>query len=141
MLNTFNTMVSQIYPTELQLNKEYSFDNEVSVLDLDLSIANGIVSSQIYDNLNFVTDKEQTRQHNKDKNETHITKRIHKRSPALERSSIQKDYQTLLKVGYNNDIMRQSACLIVKPIAVYSYGFLFNCMTSRQTSDSIMPLT
>ena len=30
-------------------------------------------------------------------------------------------------VGYNMDIMRQSACLVVNPITVYSYGFLFNC--------------
>ena len=26
------------------------------------------------------------------------------------------------------DIMRQSACLVVNPITVYSYGFLFNCI-------------
>ena len=32
-------------------------------------------------------------------------------------------------VGYNMDIMRQSACLVVNPIKVYSYGFLFNCKT------------
>ena len=25
------------------------------------------------------------------------------------------------------DIMRQSACLVVNPITVYNYGFLFNC--------------
>ena len=104
-------------------------------------MAIGIVSSQISDNLNFETDKEQTRQHNKDKNETYITKRIHKRSTALGRSSIQKDYQTLLKVEYNNGIMRQFAYLDVKPITVYSYSFLFNCMALRQTPDSMMPLT
>ena len=27
------------------------------------------------------------------------------------------------RVGYNMDIMRQSACLVVNPIMVYSYGF------------------
>ena len=31
-------------------------------------------------------------------------------------------------LGYNMDIMRQSACLVVSPITVDSYGFLFNCM-------------
>ena len=31
------------------------------------------------------------------------------------------------RVGYNMDIMRQSACLVVNPITVYSYGFRFNC--------------
>ena len=29
------------------------------------------------------------------------------------------------QVGYNLDIMRQSACLVLNPITVYSYGFLF----------------
>ena len=31
------------------------------------------------------------------------------------------------RVGYTMDIMQQSACLVVIPITVYSYGFLFNC--------------
>ena len=42
-------MVSQIYPTELQLNKVNSSDTEAPFLDLNLSITNGIVSSKIYD--------------------------------------------------------------------------------------------
>ena len=29
-----------------------------------------------------------------------------------------------IKVGYNLDVMRQSACLVLNPITVYSYGFL-----------------
>ena len=29
-----------------------------------------------------------------------------------------------IRVGYNLDIMRQSACLVLNPITVYSYGFL-----------------
>ena len=40
-----------------------------------------------------------------------------------------------IRVGYNLDIMRQSACLVLYPITVYSYGFLFNCMTVGQASD------
>ena len=31
-----------------------------------------------------------------------------------------------IRVGYNLDIMRQSACLVLNSITVYSYGFLFN---------------
>ena len=42
-------MVCQIYPTELQLNKANFSDTEAPVLDLDLSITNDIVSSNIYD--------------------------------------------------------------------------------------------
>ena len=45
------------------------------------------------------------------------------------------------RVGYKMDIMRQSACLVVNQITVYSYGFLFNCTTVGQVSDSITVLT
>ena len=45
----FEGMVKQIYPPELQLNKANSTDTEAPFLDLHLSIANGFVSSKIYD--------------------------------------------------------------------------------------------
>ena len=43
-----------------------------------------------------------------------------------------------IKVGYNLGVMRQSGCLFLNPITVYSYGFLFNCTTVGQASDSMM---
>ena len=48
-----------------------------------------------------------------------------------------------IKVGYNLDAMRQSAylVLVLNPITVYSYGFLFNCTTVGQASDYMTPLT
>ena len=46
-----------------------------------------------------------------------------------------------IRVGYNLNIMRQSACLALNPIRVYSYGFLFNCTTVGQASDSMTALT
>ena len=46
-----------------------------------------------------------------------------------------------IRVRYNLDIMRQSACLVVNPITVYSYGFLFNCTTVGWASDSMTALT
>ena len=46
-----------------------------------------------------------------------------------------------IRVGYNFDIMRQSACLVLNPIMVYSYGFLFNCTTVGQASDYMTALT
>ena len=49
-------------------------------------------------------------------------------------------YDNYKKVGYNMDIMRQSAYLVVNPITVYSYSFLFNCMTVGQASDSMTAL-
>ena len=45
----FDNMVSQIYPSELQLNKANTSDNEVAFLDLHLSISKDIVSAKIYD--------------------------------------------------------------------------------------------
>ena len=45
----FDNMVSQIYPSELQLNKANTSDNEAAFLDLHLSISNYIVSTKIYD--------------------------------------------------------------------------------------------
>ena len=42
-------MEGQINPTELQLNKAISSDTEAPFLDLNLSIANCIFSSKIYD--------------------------------------------------------------------------------------------
>ena len=45
----FEGMVNQIYPPELQLNKAGVSDTEAPFLDLHLSVANGFVSSKIYD--------------------------------------------------------------------------------------------
>ena len=42
-------MVSQIYPSELQLNKSNTSDTKAAFLDLHLSISNDIVSPKIYD--------------------------------------------------------------------------------------------
>ena len=42
-------MVSQIYPSELILNKANTSDSEASFLDLQLSISKDIVSTKIYD--------------------------------------------------------------------------------------------
>ena len=41
-------MVSQIYPSELQLNKANTSDTEAAFLDLHLSISNDITSTKIY---------------------------------------------------------------------------------------------
>ena len=45
----FESIVNQIYPPELQLNKANISDTEAPILDLHLSVANGFVISKIYD--------------------------------------------------------------------------------------------
>ena len=45
----FEQMVNRIYPAELQSNKGNSSDIEAPVLDLNLPISNGTISTKIYD--------------------------------------------------------------------------------------------
>ena len=45
----FDNMVSQIYPSEINLNKANTSDTEAAFLDLHLSISHNIVSTKIYD--------------------------------------------------------------------------------------------
>ena len=42
-------MITQIYPTELQLSKAYSSDTEALCLDLHLLMSNDFILSEIYD--------------------------------------------------------------------------------------------
>ena len=39
------------------------------------------------------------------------------------------------RIGYSQDIMRQTACLVVNPIIVDGYASLFNCPTAVRSSD------
>ena len=39
------------------------------------------------------------------------------------------------KIGYNIDVLRRTACLVVKPIMVDSFAYLFNCITVGRASD------
>ena len=39
------------------------------------------------------------------------------------------------KIGYNIDVLRQTACLIVNPIKVNSFAYFFNCTTVGRASD------
>ena len=39
------------------------------------------------------------------------------------------------KIGYNIDVLRQTACLVVNPIKVNSFAYLFNCTMVGRASD------
>ena len=45
----FDNMVSQIYPSELQMNKANTSDTEATFLNLHLTISNDIISNRIYE--------------------------------------------------------------------------------------------
>ena len=42
------------------------------------------------------------------------------------------------RIGYNIDVIRQSACLAVNPITVNKFAVLFNCMPVGRGSDSMI---
>ena len=41
------------------------------------------------------------------------------------------------RIGYNMNVMRQTACLNVNPITVDNFADLFNCMQVGQASDNV----
>ena len=44
-------------------------------------------------------------------------------------------------IGYNLNVMRQSACLVFNPITVDNYAAFFNCTPVGRASDSMMAPT
>ena len=42
------------------------------------------------------------------------------------------------RIGYNVNVMRQSACLMIKPITVDNFAALFDCTPVDRASDSMM---
>ena len=45
------------------------------------------------------------------------------------------------KIGYNINVLQQTACLVVNPITVGNFAFLFNCTLAGQPSDNMTVLT
>ena len=41
------------------------------------------------------------------------------------------------KIGYNINVLQQTACLVVNPITVGNFAFLFKCTPVGRTSDSM----
>ena len=41
------------------------------------------------------------------------------------------------KIGYNINVLQQTACLVVNPNTVGNFAFLFNCTPVGRTSDSM----
>ena len=45
------------------------------------------------------------------------------------------------RIGFNLNVMRQSACLVINPITVDGYATLFNCTPVDWASGSMMAPT
>ena len=39
------------------------------------------------------------------------------------------------KIGYNINVLQQTACMVINPITVGNFAFLFNCTPVGRTSD------
>ena len=55
--------------------------------------------------------------------------------------SLSKKILIIKKIDYNIYVLQQTACLVVNPITVGNFAFLFNCTLADRTSDSMMVLT
>ena len=42
------------------------------------------------------------------------------------------------KIGYNINVLQQTACMVINPITFGNFAFLFNCTPVGRTSDSVM---
>ena len=169
----FENMVSQIYPSELQLNKANASDTEAAFLDLHLSISNGIVSTKIYDKrddfdfeiVNFpFLDGDVPRSTSYGiyisqlirfaRASSYVTD-FNTRNKLLTQKLLKQGYRYhklrktfsaqfikiishYKKIGYNINVLQQTACLVVNPITVGNFAFLFNCTPVCRTSDSMM---
>ena len=83
--------------------------------------------------------------HDETKKRAHDSQIVYKFKRIVGKPNFSDQFKKIVKryirVGYNLDIMWQSACLVLNPIMVYSHGFLFKCTTLGQASDSMMALT
>ena len=217
----FDNMVSQIYHSELQLNKANAYDTKATFLDLHLSISNDIVSTKIYDKrddfdfeiVNFpfldgdvprstsygvyisqlirfarassyVTDfitrnelltqnllKQGYRYHKLRKTFSKFYGRfydliskfqvglksllrqglsesdfygdlVYKLKKIVGSNNFSAQFIKIIshykKIGYNINVLQQTSCLVVNPITVGNFAFLFNCTPVGWTSDSMM---
>ena len=52
-----------------------------------------------------------------------------------------KSIMRYTRIGYNLNVMRQSAWLVINPITVDVFAALLNCTPVARVSDSVMALT
>ena len=56
-------------------------------------------------------------------------------------SNLEKNITRYRPIGYNLNVMRQSACLVFNPITVDNYAAFFNCTPVGRASDAMMAQT
>ena len=184
----FDNMVSQIYPSELQLNKANASDTEAAFLDLvPRSTSYGVYISQLIRFArasSYVADfntrnklltqkllKQGYRYHKLRKTFSKFYRRyydliskfqvglksllrqglsepdfygdlVYKLKKIVGSNNFSAQFIKISshykKIGYNINVLQQTACLVVNPITVGNFAFLFNCTPVGRTSDSMM---
>ena len=56
-------------------------------------------------------------------------------------SQVRKVIMRYKRIGYNLNVMRQSACLVINPIMVDNVAAFLNCTPVDRASDSMMAPT
>ena len=130
----FENMVSQIYPSELQLKQGYRYHklrktfskfyrryfDLISKFQVGLKslLRQGLSEPDFYGDLVY-----------------RLKKIVGSNNFSAQFIKIISHYK---KIGYNINVLQQTACLVVNPITVGNFAFLFNCTPVGRTSDSMM---
>ena len=60
---------------------------------------------------------------------------------SVQKNQFRKIITRYRRIGYNLNVMRQSACLVFNPIMVDNYAAFYNCTPVGRASDSMMAPT
>ena len=142
-------MVIQIYLSELQLNNANTSDTEAPFLDLHLSISNDIVSTKIYEKRDYFDfeivnfpflDGDVPRSTSYGVYISQFIRFARACSYVADFNTINCQPRNFLSraIGYNINVLQQTACLVVNPIMVGNFAFLFNSPSVGRTSESMM---
>ena len=70
---------------------------------------------------------------------------VYKSKKVMGRTDFSDQFRKIIishkRIGYDLNVMRQSACLVINPIKVCSFTALFNCTPVDRASDSMMAPT
>ena len=142
-------MVSQIYPSELQLNKANASDTEAAFLDLHLSISIDIVSTEMYDkrddfdfeivNFPFLDGDSKFQVGLKSLLRQGLSEPdfygdlVYKLKKIVGSNNFSAQFIRIIfhykKIGYNINELQQTACMVVNPITV---GNLLSSLIARR---------
>ena len=127
----FEEMVNQIYPAELQLKKANTSDTEGPFSDLHLSISN-VFKKKINVGLKSLL-QQGISEPEFQGDLVYKFKKIRGMNDFSGQS--RKVIMRYKRIGYNLNVMQQSACLVINPIMIDSFAALFHCTLVDRASD------